>query len=96
MPPFRRFGRHHSRHLHVTSIAQAQGTTGYFINEVPMTDPFYSAGNPRHRYIRRQQCTLLSAGRRALFGSASLGGAVNYQAAAPRLSIRLASTSRRR
>ena len=29
-----------------TSIAQAQGTTGYFIDDVPMTDPFYSAGIP--------------------------------------------------
>ena len=29
-----------------TGIAQAQGTTGYFINDVPMTEPFYSGGIP--------------------------------------------------
>ncbi len=68
-----------------TSIAQAQGTTGYFINEVPMTDPFYSAGIPDIDTFDVDNVTVLRGPQGTLFGSASLGGAVNYQAAHPDL-----------
>ena len=74
-----------------TSIAQAQGTTGYFINEVPMTDPFYSAGIPDIDTFDVDNVTVLRGPQGTLFGSASLGGAVNYQAARPDL-ISSAST----
>ena len=68
-----------------TSIAQAQGTTGYFINEVPMTDPFYSAGIPDIDTFDVDNVTVLRGPQGTLFGSSSLGGAVNYQAARPEL-----------
>lgn len=68
-----------------TSIAQAQGTTGYFINEVPLTDPFYSAGIPDIDTFDVDNVAILRGPQGTLFGSASLGGAINYQAAKPDL-----------
>ena len=69
-----------------TGIAQAQGTTGYFIDDVPMTDPFYSAGIPDIDTFDVDNVTVLRGPQGTLFGSASMGGAVNYQAARPDLS----------
>ena len=68
-----------------TTIAQAQGTTGYFINDVPLTDPFYSAGIPDIDTFDVDNVTILRGPQGTLFGSASLGGAINYQAARPDL-----------
>lgn len=68
-----------------TSIAQAQGTTGYFIDEVPLTDPFYSAGIPDIDTFDVNNVTILRGPQGTLFGSASLGGAIDYQAARPDL-----------
>jgi outer membrane receptor protein involved in Fe transport len=68
-----------------TGIAQAQGTTGYFINDVPMTDPFYSAGIPDIDTFDVDNVAVLRGPQGTLFGSASMGGAVNYQAARPDL-----------
>jgi iron complex outermembrane recepter protein len=69
-----------------TGIAQAQGTTGYFIDDVPMTDPFYSAGIPDIDTFDVDNVTVLRGPQGTLFGSASMGGAVNYQATRPDLS----------
>lgn len=69
-----------------TGIAQAQGTTGYFIDDVPMTDPFYSAGIPDIDTFDVDNITVLRGPQGTLFGSASMGGAINYQAARPDLS----------
>ena len=69
-----------------TGIAQAQGTTGYFINDVPMTDPFYSAGIPDIDTFDIDNVTVLRGPQGTLFGSSSMGGAINYQAARPDLS----------
>jgi iron complex outermembrane receptor protein len=68
-----------------TGIAQAQGTTGYFINDVPLTDPFYSGGIPDIDTFDVGNVAILRGPQGALFGSASLGGAINYQAAKPEL-----------
>ncbi|MBS0419896.1 MAG: TonB-dependent receptor [Proteobacteria bacterium] len=68
-----------------TSIAQAQGTTGYFIDDVPMTDPFYSAGIPDIDTFDVNNVTVLRGPQGTLFGSSSMGGAVNYEAARPDL-----------
>jgi outer membrane receptor protein involved in Fe transport len=68
-----------------TSIAQAQGTTGYFIDEVPLTDPFYSAGIPDIDTFDVNNVTILRGPQGTLFGSASLGGAIDYEAARPDL-----------
>lgn len=68
-----------------TSIAQAQGTTGYFINDVPLTDPFYSGGIPDIDTFDVENIAILRGPQGTLFGSASMGGAINYKAAAPDL-----------
>ncbi len=68
-----------------TGIAQAQGTTGYFINDVPLTDPFYSSGIPDIDTFDVDNISILRGPQGTLFGSASLGGAISYQAAKPDL-----------
>lgn len=68
-----------------TGIAQAQGTTGYFINDVPLTDPFYSGGIPDIDTFDVDNIIILRGPQGSLFGSSSLGGAINYQAAKPDL-----------
>jgi iron complex outermembrane recepter protein len=68
-----------------TGIAQAQGTTGYFINDVPLTEPFYSGGIPDIDTFDVDNVSILRGPQGTLFGSASLGGAINYQAAKPNL-----------
>lgn len=68
-----------------TGIAQAQGTTGYFINDVPMTDLFYSGGIPDLDTFDVDNVAVLRGPQGTLFGSASLGGAINYQARQPDL-----------
>jgi len=68
-----------------TGIAQAQGTTGYFINDVPMTDPFYSGGIPDLDTFDVDNVAVLRGPQGTLFGSASLGGAINYEARRPDL-----------
>ncbi len=69
-----------------TSVNNGQGTTGYFINDVPMTDPFNSAGIPDIDAFDVSDVTVLRGPQGTLFGSASLGGAINYQATLPNLS----------
>lgn len=68
-----------------TGIAQAQGTTGYFINDVPLTDPFYSGGIPDIDTFDVDNVAVLRGPQGSLFGSSSMGGAINYQAARPDL-----------
>lgn len=73
-----------------TGISQAQGTTGYFINEAPLTDPFYSGGIPDIDTFDVDNITILRGPQGTLFGSSSLGGAINYQASRPDLNEVLA------
>lgn len=68
-----------------TGIAQAQGTTGYFINDVPLTDPFYSGGIPDIDTFDVDNISILRGPQGSLFGASSMGGAINYQAAKPDL-----------
>lgn len=64
---------------------QGQGTTGYFINDVPLTDPTFSIGTPDIDSFDVDNVSILRGPQGTLFGSSSLGGAVNYQAAKPDL-----------
>ncbi|MFL6603468.1 MAG: TonB-dependent receptor [Steroidobacteraceae bacterium] len=68
-----------------TGIDQGQGTTGYFINDVPLTDPYNSVAIPDIDSFDVDNISVLRGPQGTLFGSASLGGAVNYQAAQPNL-----------
>jgi iron complex outermembrane recepter protein len=69
-----------------TGFDQGQGTTGYFINDVPLTDPYSVIGIPDIDTFDVDNVAVLRGPQGTLFGSASLGGAVNYQAAKPNMS----------
>jgi iron complex outermembrane recepter protein len=62
-----------------------QGSTGYFINDVPLTDPYSSVAIPDIDTFDVDNVTVLRGPQGTLFGSASLGGSINYQAAKPNL-----------
>jgi outer membrane receptor protein involved in Fe transport len=68
------------------ALDQGQGTTGYFINDVPLTDPYYSVAIPDIDAFDVDNVSVLRGPQGTLFGSASLGGAIDYQAAKPNLS----------
>ncbi len=66
-----------------TRIDQGQGTTGYFLDDVPLTDPFFSMAIPDIDAFDVNNVSVLRGPQGTLFGSASLGGAINYQTAKP-------------
>jgi outer membrane receptor protein involved in Fe transport len=68
-----------------TGLDQGQGTTAYFLNEVSLTDPGFSIGTPDVDTFDVDNVAILRGPQGTLFGSGSLGGAVNYQAASPHL-----------
>jgi iron complex outermembrane recepter protein len=64
-----------------TSYANlSQGTTGSYINEIPLTDPFFSSGTPDIDTFDVDHVEVYRGPQGTLFGAASLGGAVNYVA----------------
>jgi iron complex outermembrane receptor protein len=69
-----------------TTLDQGQGTTGYFINDVPLTDPNFAVAIPDIDTFDVNNVSVLKGPQGTLFGSASLGGAINYVAALPNLS----------
>jgi outer membrane receptor protein involved in Fe transport len=69
-----------------TTLDQGQGTTGYFVNEVPLTDPNFAVAIPDIDTFDVDNVAVMRGPQGTLFGSASLGGAINYQAALPDLS----------
>ncbi|QUD89579.1 TonB-dependent receptor domain-containing protein [Phenylobacterium montanum] len=68
-----------------TENDQGQGTTGYFINDVPLTDPYFSAGTPDIDAFDVDNVTVLRGPQGTLYGSGSLGGVINYQTMKPDL-----------
>ncbi|MFV3128925.1 TonB-dependent receptor [Niveispirillum sp. KHB5.9] len=60
---------------------QGQGTTGYYINEVPLTEPGWTIVIPDIDAFDVDRVEVLRGPQGSLFGSASMGGAVNYIAA---------------
>lgn len=59
---------------------QGQGTTGYYINEVPLTEPGWTIVIPDIDAFDVERVEVLRGPQGSLFGSASMGGAVNYVA----------------
>jgi iron complex outermembrane receptor protein len=68
-----------------TWIDQGQGTTGYYINDVPMTDPYFSVAVPDIDIFDVANVTILRGPQGTLFGSGALGGAINYLVTRPNL-----------
>lgn len=57
---------------------QGQGTTGYYINDVPLTEPGWTIVIPDIDAFDVERVEVLRGPQGSLFGSASMGGAVNY------------------
>ena len=66
-----------------TTIAQGQSTVGYFINDVPVSDPSYSIATPDIDTFDVDKVVVLRGPQGTLYGASSLSGAINYQAAKP-------------
>lgn len=59
-------------------LDQGQGTTGYFINDISLTEPGYATAIPDIDTFDVNRVEVLRGPAGTLFGSASLGGAINY------------------
>ena len=57
---------------------QGQSTTGVYLNGIPLTDPGFAMGIPDLDVFDVQRVEVLKGPQGTLFGSATLGGAVNY------------------
>lgn len=57
---------------------QGQSTTGIYLNDVPLTDPGFAVSVPDLDVFDVQRVEVLKGPQGTLFGSATLGGAVNY------------------
>ena len=60
------------------SLDQGQGTTGIYLNGIPLTDPSYAVSIPDIDTFDLQRVEVLRGPQGTLFGTATLGGAVNY------------------
>ncbi|MFT4075138.1 MAG: TonB-dependent receptor [Asticcacaulis sp.] len=58
--------------------AQGQGTTGYYINDIPLTEPGWTIVVPDIDTFDVNRVEVLRGPQGTLFGAASMGGAVNY------------------
>lgn len=68
-----------------TLLGIQQATTGFYIEEVPFTDPFGFVSGADLAPFDLKQVEVLRGPQGALFGSASLGGAVSYSVNKPNL-----------
>lgn len=68
-----------------TALDQGQGTTGFYIDDIPLTDPSYSIGMPDIDTFDVDNVAVLRGPQSTLYGAAALGGTINYQTAQPNL-----------
>ena len=60
---------------------QGQGTTGYYLNDIPLAEPGFTIVIPDIDTFDLQRVEVLRGPQGSLFGAASMGGAINYIAA---------------
>ena len=61
-------------------LDQGQGPTGYYINEIPLTEPGYAVAIPDIDTFDVNRVEVLRGPQGTLYGASSLGGAINYVA----------------
>jgi len=61
-------------------LDQGQGTTGYYINEIPLTEVGYTISIPDIDTFDVSRVEVLRGPQGSLYGASSLGGAINYVA----------------
>lgn len=61
-------------------LDQGQGTTGYYINEIPLSEVGYTVSIPDIDTFDVRRVEVLRGPQGSLYGASSLGGAVNYVA----------------
>jgi iron complex outermembrane receptor protein len=61
-----------------SSPDQGQGTTGIYLNDIPLTDPSYAVSILDIDTFDLQRVEVLRGPQGTMFGTATLGGAVNY------------------
>ncbi|TWI67407.1 outer membrane receptor protein involved in Fe transport [Pseudoduganella lurida] len=59
-------------------LDQGQGTTGYYINEIPLSEVGYTISIPDIDTFDVSRVEVLRGPQGSLYGSSSLGGAINY------------------
>ncbi|MFT8516211.1 MAG: TonB-dependent receptor [Acetobacter persici] len=59
-------------------IDQGQGTTGYFLNDIPLSEPGFAIAVPDIDTFDVARVEALRGPQSTLFGSATLGGAIDY------------------
>lgn len=59
-------------------LDQGQGTTGYYINEIPLTEVGYTVSIPDIDTFDVSRVEVLRGPQGSLYGASSLGGAINY------------------
>ncbi|MEW7848301.1 TonB-dependent receptor [Massilia aurea] len=61
-------------------LDQGQGPTGYYINEIPLSEPGYAVSIPDIDTFDVSRVEVLRGPQGTLYGASSLGGAINYVA----------------
>ncbi|MFT3762266.1 MAG: TonB-dependent receptor [Pseudoxanthomonas sp.] len=61
-------------------LDQGQGPTGYYLNEIPLTEPGYAVVIPDIDTFDVNRVEVLRGPQGTLYGASSLGGAINYVA----------------
>lgn len=68
-----------------TDLNRGQSTTGYFVNGVSVTDPYFAGRAADFDLFDLEAVTVLRGPQTTIYGASAFSGAVNYQLRAPSL-----------